>query len=101
VANGELLRRIDAHMERGNELMEQNRRAFEETRVFMRQLLLRNDKVLGAMQRQIEASTRAIRKLTEDMHREHLEFVEEMRAQRAALFRILDRLDGNGDPAGA
>jgi hypothetical protein len=49
-------------------------------REFMRQLLLRHEKATDAMA--IRAHTR--------------EFVAEMRAQRQALSRVLDRLDSQG-----
>ena len=35
------------------------------------------------------------------MREDHRQFVEEMKAQRMALFRILDRLDEGGAGAGA
>ena len=104
------LRRIDAHLERGNELFERNGRAFErfveaddrnaaaferntaaferwearedEYREFMRELTLR-------VERGGREHTRAIRRLTD-------EFVTEMRAQRGALLAILDRLSPGG-----
>jgi hypothetical protein len=86
VDHDELLRRLDGHMERGNEIMarsnelveenhrviQENMRAFEDLRSFLGDLTL------------------ALRLLTED-------FRAEMRAQREALFRILDRLDGHGE----
>jgi uncharacterized protein (DUF2461 family) len=85
VDHDELLRRLDMHMARGNVimarsnvLMEQNRRAFAANERAFREL----HSFLGDL-------TQALRVLTE-------EFSSEMRAQRQALFRILDRLDGNG-----
>jgi hypothetical protein len=99
--NDDVLRRIDRslegiewHVGRGNELMDENRKAIDENRTFMRELLLRHERVTNAMVRQLEANTRAI-------NEQRREFVDEMRAQRAALFRLLDRLDGGADPAGA
>ena len=122
MADDEILRRMDAHMARGNEIMQrsneviaenrrafdENRRAFDENRQAMQedrqafedlrttlhQITLRHERVLGALADRIEENTRLLRE-----HRR--EFVEEMRAQRAALFRILDRLDGGGEAAGA
>ena len=76
------MERIDAHMERGNGLMERNRRAFEDVRTFLRDMTLRQERVLGRMA-------------------DHLaDMTQEQRAQRAALFRILDRLDDGGSAAG-
>lgn len=89
VAEADFLRRIDAHMERGNELMDrsnelmdQNRRAFDDLRTFLRDMTVRQERVLGRMA-------------------DHLaDMTQEQRAQRAALFRILDRLDEGGSTAG-
>jgi hypothetical protein len=101
VADDEILRRIDAHMERGNEIMErsnqvivENRRAFEDLRTFLRELTLRQERVAQAMIEKIEEQIQESRKLRR-------EFVDESRAQRAALFQILDRLDNGGAAAGA
>jgi hypothetical protein len=78
-----------------------------EDREFMRELLLRHEKATDAMIKRLndagaadraraaeilartKASTEAIRAHTR-------EFVAEIRAQRQALFRVLDRLDGQG-----
>ena len=88
------LRRIDAHLERGNELFERNERAFErweaqqdEMREFMREITLR-------VERGGREQARALRELTQ-------EFRTEMRAQRGALLAILDRLSpgDSGSPA--
>jgi hypothetical protein len=85
-----------------------------EDREFMRQLLLRHEKATDAMIARLDKGTEEsgkrieeirIRieelKRTGDTHTEALrahtrEFVAEMRAQRQALFRVLDRLDGSG-----
>jgi hypothetical protein len=90
-----------------------------EDRDFMRELLLRHEKATDAMIRRLDENTRRLdentRRLNENtrqMREDHAlfvrrveegtrEFVAEMRAQRAALFRILDRLDGGGATAGA
>ncbi len=76
-----------------------------EDREFMRQLLLRHEKATDAMIARLDKGTEEIRirieqiKRTGDAHTEALrahtrEFVAEMQAQRQALFRVLDRLDG-------
>ena len=73
----------------------------------MRQLLLRHEKATDAMIARLDKGTEEIRirieqlKRTGDTHTEALrahtrEFVAEMQAQRQALFRVLDRLDGQG-----
>ena len=78
-----LMERIDGHMERGNELMDQNRQAFEDLRTFLREMTLRQERIFDRMARHLE------------------ELTEEQRAQRSALFRMLDRLDEGGSAAGA
>jgi uncharacterized coiled-coil DUF342 family protein len=115
MADEEVLRRIDAHMARSNEI-------FEDHRHFLRELTLRQERVFRAMidrldeqgraireqgraireqGRAIREQTQQMREQTEQMRAQRREFVEESRAQRAALFRMLDRLDGGADPAGA
>jgi hypothetical protein len=112
VADEEILRRIDrsleridVHMERGNELAAQNRASIDEHRAFLRELNLRSERVMGGMIRSLETLTEEVRQQGREFRRElreqRREFVEESRAQRAALFRMLDRLDGGGAPAGA
>ena len=75
-------------------------------RVFMRELLRRHEKASEAMiagfdqmLRRFDAETQLLRRHTRQMEADHREFIEELRAQRAAAFRILDRLDEG--PAGA
>jgi hypothetical protein len=75
-------------------------------RVFMRELLRRHEKASDAMLagfretlRRFDAETERVREHTREMREDHREFVAELRAQRQALFRILDRLDEG--PAGA
>jgi hypothetical protein len=85
-----------------------------EDREFMRQLLLRHEKATDATiarlnreseesrvrTERIRADIREIRARTDEfvaeMRAHRREFVDEMRAHRQALFRILDRLDGQG-----
>jgi hypothetical protein len=81
-------------------------------RVFMHELLCRHEKAtdtmiarhdanFDAMIRRFNAGTEQLREHTREMREDHRGFVEEMRAQRMALFRILDRLDQGGAGAGA
>lgn len=92
------LERMDGHAERGTQL-------FEENRIFTRDLVRRQEKVTNELVRQIAAQTAAIekhsREFAAEMREQRREFVSEMRAQRGALFRILDRLDGEGGQASA
>jgi uncharacterized protein YdhG (YjbR/CyaY superfamily) len=83
-------------------------------REFVRELLLRHEKATNAMiegltqateesrarTARIRADIKEIRARTDEfvaeMRAHRREFVDEMRAQRQALFRVLDRLDGQG-----
>lgn len=76
-------------------------------REFMRELLLRHEKASDAMIARLNQATEESRLRTEEIRagmyelrdsiRAHTrEFVAEMQAQRQALFRVLDRLDGQG-----
>jgi hypothetical protein len=83
-------------------------------REFMRQLLLRHEKATDAMIARLDEGTATLRaetrkiiarteqikrqddKRTDALEAHTREFVAEMRAQRQALFRVLDRLDAKG-----
>jgi hypothetical protein len=72
-------------------------------REFMRELLRRHEKSSDAMLagfqemlRRFDANTDLLREHTRKMADDHREFIEELRAQRAAAFRILDRLGEGG-----
>lgn len=107
MADREIVERIDRHMARGNELAAQmrdvvaentrvvaengrviaeNTRVIEDTRVFMRDLVARQDRALQRHERVFETVIKELGGLR-----------EEARAQRAALFRLLDRLPPPGD----
>jgi hypothetical protein len=78
-----------------------------EDREFMRQLLLRHEMATDAMVARLNKASEESRRhgegirartdeLIADIRAHRREFVEEMRAQRQALLRILDRLDAEG-----
>lgn len=111
----DFLKRIDRHMERGNEHMERGNRhmergnvlmaqlmetsqrqiqATEDLRVALNQMNMRQERITAQLSETIAENTRTLRE-------GRREFVEEMRAQRTALFRVLDRLDGGGSAATA
>ncbi len=123
-----ILARLDGHMAEGNQIMRENRRAFEDLRQFLGEMA----EVLQALVRQInqnsaevgehrEESREQWQELREEMReegresreqwqqtREELlrEFQEEARAlreefrmQRSALIAILDQLRGEGPGA--
>jgi len=90
VDQDELLRRLDAHMERGNEIMARSNEVMAENRMAFEA----NARAFQDLRDFLGDLTQALRLLTD-------EFVAEMRAQRQALFRILDRLEGDGREGGA
>ena len=81
----------------------------------MRELLQRHEKAtdsmitgFDAMIKRFDAGTELLKEQTREarkhrleMREDHRQFVEEMKAQRVALFRVLDRLDEGGAGAGA
>jgi len=50
----------------------------------------------AAIRDDIRANTATLQELAGDIRMHRMEFVEEMRAQRAALFAVIDRLEGPG-----
>ncbi len=73
-------------MERGNEIMARSNKIMARSN----QVMARNEVAFLDLRRFLADQTVALRTLTDEL-------VSEMRAQRQALFRIFDRLDG---PAG-
>jgi hypothetical protein len=117
VTEAELLRRIDRHLAevseevrltrefmaeqrlRSNEFMREERLRSNE---FMREERLRSDRryeqTIRRLDRTIEDNSRAWREGIAEIRELREEFREETRAQRAALFRMMDRLGpGPGD----
>jgi hypothetical protein len=108
VHDDELLRRLDAHLARGNQIMarsnevmarsnqviQESRGAFGDLRSYLRELTRRHERGFEELLRQSARHSDAL-------EAGQREFVAEMQAQRQALFRILDRLDRNGGAAGA
>ena len=90
----ELLRRhekaTDAMIRRSDAMIERSDAA-----------LRRSDTYFEAMIRRFDEGTDRLREHGRQMEEDHREFVTEMRAQRAALFRILDPLDEGPASAGA
>jgi hypothetical protein len=70
-------------------------------RAFMQELLRRHEEATDAMVARLDAGREGLKSLTRKTSRDHREFIEELRAQREALFRFLDRLDDGGAAAGA
>lgn len=91
----ELLRRLDARMERGNEIQARG----NEIMARSNEVMVRNEIAFRDLRSFLAEQTLALRRLTREIARRGDEFVAEMKAQRQALFRMLDRLDGNGGGA--
>ena len=98
----ELLRRLDAHMERGNEIMARS----DATMARSNEVMLRNEVAFRELRAFLAEQTLALQGLTREisglgsgMAKWADDILEEGRAQRKALFRVLDRLDGKGGPA--
>jgi predicted phage gp36 major capsid-like protein len=79
----------------------------DDLRAFIRDLMARFDRGMDAVDRKLETSREenrryfeALDRRAEEEARRTAEIIAENRAQRDALFRILDRLD-NGGPAPA
>jgi hypothetical protein len=90
VTNDELLKRLDEHMARGNELHELNIREHELNRAAYERGMETMLGITDRHERLVEENVRALRQLT-----------ARMEAQTAAIFRMLDRLDGKNGPATA
>ena len=90
------IKRMDITMKRGNEIMLRHEVAFRDLREFLADQTI----ALRGLTRTVDHIGRRSDRLAVRMDADHKEFVEEMRAQRRALFKVLDRLDGNGGPAG-
>ncbi len=105
MADREILERLDAHMQRGNELMDRveeqmrltrefHRVELPEHREFMRQMILRVERIGRDQWRELS-------RLNDELERQGAEGREESRAQRNALLKNLDRLDRLDPPPAA
>ena len=82
-------------------LIGENRQAFEDVSFALRQMLLRADR-MALEHSQVLQDLRAEMREHRQEFREHRgEFRDEMRAQREALFAMIDQLRGGGGPAAA
>jgi len=85
VAGDEILRSIDAHMERGNEITDRNER-------FLDAVVRHLDEQTRRLDRQTEVMTARFDETTAEFR----DTRDERRAQTQALLRLLDRLSGGG-----
>jgi predicted fused transcriptional regulator/phosphomethylpyrimidine kinase len=73
----------------------------DDLRAFIRDLMTRFDRKMDRIDARMEREAAETRARLEDIRAKTDEIIAEGRAGREALFRILDRLDGNGGPASA
>ncbi len=83
--------RLEAHMARCEEVIAAQSRAYDGWRFSMRQDSLRNERILGELSQALAWHTDELKRHTDVV-------VAEQRAQREALWRMLDKLDGKGGP---
>lgn len=103
MSDRDVLKRIDQHMARGNELMEQNRLAFErnraaheDLRVFIRDITRRNEGVWREVLRELRGLRTETRAEGQAQRAILYDIVDENRAQREGLLRVLDELRRQG-----
>lgn len=112
MANGEILRRVEAEVSRTNEILEQERIAWksqmaehgsslQDIRFEMRQMSLRGERIAQSYVRAIEAITDELRANGQELRSELKEMSDETRANTQAVLRLLDRFDAGGGPAPA
>ena len=112
MADRDILERLDAHMERGNELMcrveEQMRLTREfhhaqisEMRDFTRQMILRMERIGRDQSRQLSRQNDRLERMTDELERRGREGREESRMHRNALLKVLDRMDRLEPPPAA
>ncbi|MEA2217944.1 MAG: hypothetical protein QOJ35_570 [Solirubrobacteraceae bacterium] len=93
--------RIEEHIARANEIIAAEGRSYDEWRYSMRQDSLRNERVLSEMSSSLRRMGETSDRLADELTRRTDDIIAEGRAQRAALFRMLDRLGGGDGPAPA
>jgi hypothetical protein len=100
VAEGDVLKRIDAHMERGNELMGRGNELFERNT----ELFVRNVELMDDVREELRLA-REDRRLSREQHADLREFIrtENTRAERLterqvrALDRMIEKIDDGRD----
>jgi predicted fused transcriptional regulator/phosphomethylpyrimidine kinase len=73
----------------------------DDLRAFIRELMARYDRKMDRIDARMEREAAETRAYLEDIRAKTNEIIAEGRAGREALFRILDRLDGNGGTSAA
>jgi hypothetical protein len=73
----------------------------DDLRTFIREIMARYDRKMDRLDARMEREAAEQRARLEELREHTVEILAEGRAGREALFRILDRLDGNGGAAPA
>ena len=104
-------RRLDLteeHIRQGNEFLEEardamrdNARAIDDLRTALNQWNLRQEKMMRSVLAELADMRKSTQEMTASIREWRYEGVEEARAQRAALFAILDQMKGGGGTATA
>jgi hypothetical protein len=105
VARGAALAaRIEEHLARRDDVIVEHTRAYDDFRFSLRQDSLRNEKVLSELSGSVArlsvaltSNTDGLARHTDAFARHTDDMLAEIRAQREALFKMLDRLDGRRD----
>lgn len=104
----EFAARLEAHMASSEEVIAANGKSYDHWCFSMRQDSLRNERILGEISQSLarnsaslERHTARLERQTANLERHTDEVIAEQRAQRNALFRMLDKLDGRGGPESA
>jgi predicted YcjX-like family ATPase len=71
----------------------------DDLRTFIREIMARYDRKMDRVDARMERDAAEHRAHFQELRERTDEILAEGRAGRQALFRILDRLDGNGGPA--
>jgi hypothetical protein len=96
VANSEILARIERHMARGNELMEQIQRRDERLQIMFE----RHEAMFADLRQFMHEITLRVERGGREMVKEMRDLRAESQAQRQALLQVIDRMD-RLDPGGA
>ena len=106
--SAEALPKIAEYIDQGHEYMlqaraasERQERALEDLRISTRQWNLRQEKMMRELLAAAQQTTATAKEMTASLRDLRNEGREEARAQRAALFAILDQLKAGGGPATA
>jgi hypothetical protein len=73
----------------------------DDLRTFIREIMARYDRKMDRIDARMERQHAETRAYLDDIREQTKEIIAEGRAGRQALFRMLDKLDGNGGAASA